>query len=1042
MRRDRSFYEQRFASVYRNLNERQRQAVDQIEGPVMILAGPGTGKTHLLAARIGRILLNTDAQAHNILCLTFTDAAVQNMRLRLLDFIGPDAQRVHINTFHSFCNGIIQDNLAFFGRRDLEPLTELERVDFIRQLLDELPPDHLLRRGRTDRYFYEGHLIRLFRQMKQQDWQLQHLEKAVRDYLQDLPNRPEYIYQLSRGSFRKGDLKTAKLQEQQERMERLLAAARLYEPYRQKLRRAGRYDYEDMILWVLDAFQRNEALLRRYQEQHLYVLVDEYQDTNGAQNELLRQLVAYWDNPNLCIVGDEDQSIFEFQGARLQNLLDFYRDYREHIRLVVLEDNYRSTQAILDTGGRLIRHNRLRATELLEDMQGDKALRAARPDRQASAVRPGWTTYRNRYQEAVDVAGQVEKLIRGGLPPGEIALLFARHEQARLIRSLLEKKGIPYFAKRDVDLLQNPLFGQLIQLLHYLHAELERPYSGEHLLFENLHAAFWQLDLQDLAVLAQYRAKKAPQARPRWRDMLTDAGLLRTRKLKDPARLLEVGELLAALLSDAANLSLPHLLERILNRSGLLAHLLDQPNYLWWTQAMHHFFRFVESEALRRPGFRLAHLLELLDRMQANRLPLLVRSQLPTDDAVQLLTAHSAKGLEFQQVFIPDATAAYWEPAQRRHAFQFPLPDTLTLSREEDAMEARRRLFYVALTRAKEGLHLSWSEADENGKELLPAVFVQEALDPETARVQARAVPAEAVRTAQLQHLQEQPTVRLERPKAEVLDQLLASYRLSISGLNRLLRCPLSFYYEQILHVPVPPSKSALFGTAVYRALQELSASRHIDGPELVRLFELEMERMRSQWAPPAYTQYLARGRRFLPDFFTRHLQGWAEHRYAEYRVHQTEVEGVPLSGVIDRVDLLDGQTARLVDYKTGRFRKRRLRPPDEKKPEGGSYWRQLHFYRLLLGEAPAFRGWRIPRGQLLFVEPDPGGIFHAESLDFFLENLRLMRELIRKSWDQIQEHDFFEGCGEDHCPWCNFVRRNLQVSSFAQEPIESLDDH
>jgi len=1042
MRRERSFYEQRFASVYQSLNDRQRQAVDQIEGPVMVLAGPGTGKTHLLAARIGRILLHTDAQAHHILCLTFTDAAVQNMRLRLLDFIGPDAQRVHINTFHSFCNGIIQDNLGFFGRRDLQPLTELERVDFVRQLLDELPPDHLLRRGRSDRHFYEGHLTGLFRQMKQQDWTPGQLEKAVRDYLNDLPNRPEYIYQISRGTFRKGDLKTAKLQEQQERMERLLAAARLFAPYRQKLRRAGRYDYEDMILWVLDAFQRNEALLRRYQEQYLYILVDEYQDTNGAQNELLRQLVAYWDNPNLCIVGDEDQSIFEFQGARLQNLLDFYRDYREHIRLVVLEDNYRSTQAILDTGARLIEYNRLRATELLEDAQSGKALRAARPDRRASAVRPDWTTYRNRYQEAVAVVGQVERLIRDGLPPGEIALLFARHEQARLIGSLLEKKGIPYFAKRDVDLLQHPLFGQLIQLLRYLQTELERPYSGEHLLFENLHAAFWQLDLQDLAALALYRAKKAARSRPHWRDMLTDAGLLRTRTLKHPARLLEVGELLAGLLSDAANLSLIHLLERILNRSGLLAHLLKQPDYLWWTQAMHHFFRFVESEALRRPGFRLSHLLELLDRMQANRLPLQVRSQLLTNEAVQLLTAHSAKGLEFQQVFIPDATAAYWEPTHRRNSFQFPLPDTLTLSREADAMEARRRLFYVALTRAREGLHLSWSEADENGKELLPAVFVQEALEPGTGRIQAGAVPEEAVRAAQLQQLQEHTPVQLEPPGKEVLDQLLASYRLSISGLNRLLRCPLSFYYEQILHVPVPASRGALFGTAVHQALQELSNSRHIDGAELVRLFERQMERMYSQWAPPAYEQYLAKGRRFLPDFFARHLRAWPEQRYAEYRVHRVEVEGVPLTGVIDRVDLLDGQTARLVDYKTGRFRKRRLRAPDEKKPEGGSYWRQLHFYRLLLGEAPAFQGWRIPQGQLLFVEPDPNGIFHAESLDFFPENLRIMRELIRKSWAQIQAHDFFEGCEDDYCPWCNFVRRNLQVNSFAQEALESLDDH
>jgi len=1041
MRRDRSFFEQRFQAIIRSLNDRQRQAVDQIEGPVMVLAGPGTGKTHLLAARIGRILLDTDAQPHNILCLTFTDAAVQNMRLRLTDFIGSDAHRLHIYTFHSFCNGIIQDHLAFFGRRDLEPLTELERVDLIRELLDELPPDHLLRRGRTDRYFYEGHLIQLFRQMKQQDWSSVHLEEAVRDYLQDLPRRPEYIYQVSRGSFRKGDLKTALLQEQEERMQRLLAAGHLYEGYRRKLRRAGRYDYDDMILWVLDAFERNEALLRRYQEQYLYLLVDEYQDTNGAQNELLRKLVAYWDNPNLCIVGDEDQSIFEFQGARLQNLMDFYRDFQEHLKLVVLEDNYRSTQAILDASGRLIRYNRLRAGQLLDEAKAEKSLRAAIPERQSQEVQPSCRVYANRYQEAVAVVAQIESDLNGGTPPGEIALLFARHEQAALISSLLEKKGIPYYARRDVDLLKEPLFGHLIQLLRFLQAEFERPYSGERFLFENLHAAFWRLPVEDLAELAHYRAKKPARSRPHWRDMLMDTQLLRKRKLHAPARLLEVGELLSGLIADAANLSLLHLLERILNRSGLLPFLLEQPNYLWWTQAMHHFFRFVESEGLRRPGFRLHQLLELLDRMQANRLSLQVRSQVEGEEAVQLLTAHSAKGLEFQQVYLPDATARYWEPSRRRQAFRFPLPDTLTHSHEEDALEARRRLFYVAMTRAKEHLRISWSRADEDGKELLPAVFVRELMDESEVQATAGQVPEAAVREAQLQQLAETEPVQVAPPSAKVLDELLANYRLSISGLNRLLRCPLTFYFEQVLQVPVPSSPAALFGLAVHGALQELSAARRIDGQELVRLFEREMQHRQGQWSPPEYEHYLARGRRFLPDFFAHHLRDWPTQRYAEYRVHQVELEGVPLTGVIDRIDLLKGQSARLVDYKTGRFRSKRLQGPSSKKPEGGTYWRQLYFYRLLLSEMPAFTGWRIPQGQVLFVEPDPNGIFQAETLNFDPEGLRYLRGLIRENWKRVQDRDFFEGCGKDHCPWCNFTRRNLQVASFAQEALESLDD-
>lgn len=152
------------------LNPAQRRAVEQIEGPVLVIAGPGTGKTHILASRIGRILMETDAQPHNILCLTFTDAGVQAMRKRLLQLIGPEAHRVHVFTFHSFCNSVIQANLERFGRRDLEPLSDLERVDIIRHIIDELPHRHVLKQVRGDTFFYEGHLDGLFQTMKKENW--------------------------------------------------------------------------------------------------------------------------------------------------------------------------------------------------------------------------------------------------------------------------------------------------------------------------------------------------------------------------------------------------------------------------------------------------------------------------------------------------------------------------------------------------------------------------------------------------------------------------------------------------------------------------------------------------------------------------------------------------------------------------------------------------------------------------------------------------------------------------------------------------------
>ncbi|MEM6877538.1 MAG: UvrD-helicase domain-containing protein, partial [Bacteroidota bacterium] len=292
------------------LNPAQRAAVDQIEGPVMVLAGPGTGKTHLLSARIGNILRQTDTSANSILCLTYTEAGVKAMRERLLQWIGPEAYRVAIHTFHGFCSQVIRDHLEYFGRRDLEPLSDLERVRVVRDILENLDAHHPLRAGRSNAYFYERQLSRLFSAMKAEDWTSAGLESSVSEYLSSLSDYPEFVYQRNYRSFKKGDLKEAKAEEERIRMEKLRAAARLFPEFEKKLDKLNRYDYDDMIRWVLHAFRQHQHLLRLYQERFLYILVDEFQDTNGSQEEIVRLLAAYWNSPNLFIVGDDDQSIY------------------------------------------------------------------------------------------------------------------------------------------------------------------------------------------------------------------------------------------------------------------------------------------------------------------------------------------------------------------------------------------------------------------------------------------------------------------------------------------------------------------------------------------------------------------------------------------------------------------------------------------------------------------------------------------------------------------------------------------------------------
>ena len=320
-----TFNKDAFEERYNKLNERQKQAVDTIYGPVMVIAGPGTGKTEVLSMRIAA-LLNSEAQVQpsEILCLTYTEEATSSMRRRLVQIIGPAAHKVNIYTFHAFCNSVIQNNSEYFSLRTLQPITDLERTDLLYKILEELPPGHPLRKLSGNIYYDAGKLNKLFDLMKREYLSSDHISKAIDEYLASLPTRDEYIYKRNGNGFKKGDIKQAAIDEQTKRMETTRAAASLFDTYVAKMQEVGRYDFNDMILWVLDAFKKHPWMLQSYQERYQFTLVDEFQDTNGAQNELINMLASYWEDPNIFVVGDDDQSIYEFQGARIRNIIEFY----------------------------------------------------------------------------------------------------------------------------------------------------------------------------------------------------------------------------------------------------------------------------------------------------------------------------------------------------------------------------------------------------------------------------------------------------------------------------------------------------------------------------------------------------------------------------------------------------------------------------------------------------------------------------------------------------------------------------------------------
>src|ERR1700722_7716495 len=257
---------QKFNEEYEKLNERQKLVVDTIEGPVIVNAGPGTGKTQILATRIGNILSQTDTNPNIVLCLTYTDNGAIEMRTRLLKIVGTAAYNVRIHTFHSFCNEVIQDNLSYFGKLDLEPISDLEEIDLFNKLIDSIEKDNPLKRFRGDVYYETPRLKSLFSLMKKEAWNTSYLDERINAYLESLPIKEGFFYKRKYKQFNVGDPKSNDIAAETEKMELLRAAVHLYPRYNKMMTDISRYTFDDMILWVLNAFEINKNLLLDYQE--------------------------------------------------------------------------------------------------------------------------------------------------------------------------------------------------------------------------------------------------------------------------------------------------------------------------------------------------------------------------------------------------------------------------------------------------------------------------------------------------------------------------------------------------------------------------------------------------------------------------------------------------------------------------------------------------------------------------------------------------------------------------------------------------------
>ena len=1026
-------YQQRF----QKLNEQQKKAVETTEGPVMVIAGPGTGKTEILAARITNILQKpqSEASAHNILCLTYTNAGVVAMRKRLLEFVGPDAYKVQIHTYHSFCNEVIQQNLEYFGKRELELISDLEIVQFLEKIVDSFDPKHPL--FHSSGYFEVTRLKTLFNTMKAENWSPEDIEKATGEYLDDLPKREEFCYKRTNATkgIKAGDVKEKAILSEKKKMEVLCAAAREFVKYEEMLKETGRYDYQDMILWVLKAFKSNEALLAPYQEQFLYVLVDEYQDTNGSQNEILQLLISYWEEPNICIVGDDDQSIFRFQGANLRNIMSFYSQYEKSTEKVVLLQNYRSSQKVLDVSMSLIERNTER---LVREIPGlTKELKAQNSEYSDSPTQPQVLEYFNTAHEEAGVVAEIERLQKQGVNLSEIAIVYNKHRQAANIIKLLEQKQIPLNVKESINILETPFFQNIFTLYTYLSCEHEKPGSGEYLLFHLLHSDFFTLPAKDIALL--YLKFKECQKKKNieppistLRELITSPETIHTLfSLEKKQQILELGEHLEKWIHDLHNTTLQQFFEMVLTESGILKYVMDSDDRAWRMRILSTLFRFLKEENVKHPNMDLKHFLKTFEQMQKHGIYLPVNKIQYSKAGVHLLTAHSSKGLEFTHVFLIGCESRVWDKNTRK-INEYSFPDTLTLTQAGSDLEETRRLFYVALTRAKEHLHISYAAQDMNGKALEPSQFVAEILQhsKDTVFFEKRKIKDNAIIEHEYLLIKKTPELKKEIVDTEFINELLKDYRLNITHLNKYLRCPLSFYYENILRVPSAMNQYTSFGSAMHYALEHFfrtgkERKRFGETESLQQYFIQNMERNKPSFTEEQFTRRLEYGKQTLEGYYDQYHEQWNTNILVEYFVNQCSCDDVPIVGKLDKIEFEENNIC-VVDYKTGKYAnaRKKLHRPNEKDPLGGDYWRQIVFYKLLIDNEGRQR-WNMVSGEMDFLEKDAvSGEFKKEKIVVTTEDEVFVKNQVKEVYAKIMNHEFSQGCEEEFCAWC---RKNNQ---------------
>jgi DNA helicase-2/ATP-dependent DNA helicase PcrA len=960
--------------LLKDLNPEQRKAVVHGKGPLIIIAGAGTGKTKVITQRIAYLISSKMAKPEEILAVTFTEKAANEMEERVDLLIPYSYSFVDISTFNSFGEQILRDYGIEIGYSpDFKLLDDVEQAIFFREHLFEFQLNYYRPLSSPTRYIQD--ILLAIKRLKQEDIKPQEYSAFAERFEREASDE----------ITREKALKHKEI-------------ARVFANYQDRLATEGKIDFEDQVTLVVDLFRQRPSILQVYQEKYRFILVDEFQDTNYIQFELLKLLAGK--HRNLTVVGDDDQSIFRFRGASLANIHNFRKIYPDY-KKVVLNKNYRSAQPILDSAYKLIQQNNPHRLEVQEEI--DKTLESTLQETGKSIH---MLTFDTLSHEADKVAELIEEKEKDGFRRTEMAVLVRRNADADPFLRSLNMRGVPFRFSGSRGLYTQDEVKILVAFIKAL-----TDFEDSKSLFFLALSEVYNLDPYDLTPLANYAAKK-------------NFSLHRVFKMvheeKDPVELSATAEkTVKRIVADmlyfvryASSQNAGHVVYAFLEKSGYLKFLVEKSdlsselkikNIRIFFDKIRKFSELTEDDSIHS----FAQHLDLLQQVGDN--PATAEAELE-EDAVNVLTFHKAKGLEFSVVFMVGLIADRFPGRHRKE--KIPVPDEILkedLPEGEKYHQEERRLFYVGMTRAKKLLYLTW--ARDYGLKRLKKVspFVLEALD-------LPSLPDEVQKASALQEIQRYAPYTSKFPGSlKIREKGILS--LSFSQVDDYLTCPLRYRFRHIMRIPVLPHHNLVFGRVCHNTihfyLKMRMRGKTVSENEMLQAYEerwvnegflsREHEEMRKK-----------AGEEAMRLFFRREESSDCLPRFLEKKF-KILFEGVKFTGRWDRVDHQE-KGAVVIDFKATAIKDQK--EADKRARES----LQMDVYALAF-----VRSYDLPllETQLQFLESDIIGSAEKGEKEY-----QRAEEKIRLAEEGIRNQNFQANPDWHNCSLCDF--RTICPESYA----------